>query len=223
MSKILVTGSANGLGRVVLAALYKAGHDVYHYDIEHGRNVLEPDLTGISELDVLINNAGVNYLNWIGRISEAKWDWVMDTNAKGAFMMTKACLPMLKESKGTILNIISNAAWDPMTCSLAYNASKGALAIMTEQMARELKRQWGIDVFGIAPNKLKGTPMSNNVDRMVCKVRDWTPEHAFRYQQQALLTGEEIPCEILAEFISYLLATKDNHRFLSGCIIPYGA
>ena len=45
----------------------------------------------------------------------------------------------------------------PMTCSLAYNASKGAAHIMTLQLARELTKKHGITVFGIAPNKLKGT------------------------------------------------------------------
>ena len=147
----------------------------------------------------------------------------MNVNAKGIYLMSREFLPSLMRTKGTILNIVSNAAHMPMTCSLAYNASKGAAHIMTLQMARELTKNYGITVFGIAPNKLSGTGMSNSIDEQVVKTRGWTEEYAKEYQLNGLLTGEETPPELLAEFIAYLLKTKQNHKYLSGCILPYGA
>ena len=90
-------------------------------------------------------------------------------------------------------------------------------------MARELTKNYGITVFGIAPNKLSGTGMSNSIDEQVVKTRGWTEEYAKEYQLNGLLTGEETPPELLAEFIAYLLKTKQNHKYLSGCILPYGA
>ena len=147
----------------------------------------------------------------------------MDVNAKGIFKMTQAYLPLLIESKGTVLNIVSNAAHMPMTCSLAYNASKGAAHIMTLQLARELTKKHGITVFGIAPNKLKGTGMSDAIDDQVVKTRGWTKEYAQQYQLNGLLCGEETPPERVAEFIAFLLQDKDHHKHLTGCILPYGA
>lgn len=228
MSNILITGSASGLGKGLVIALRSAGHDVFAYDIVNGHDVLFPSANIIEQLgklglDVLINNAGVNIINWLENFSEADWDKVMDTNAKGIFKMTQACLPFLIRSKGTVINIVSNAAFMPMTCSLAYNASKGAAHIMTLQLARELTKKYGITVFGIAPNKLHGTGMSDDIDEQVVATRGWTKEYAQQYQLNGLLTGEETPVETVAEFITFLLSEKHRHKYLTGTVIPYGA
>lgn len=239
MAKILITGHKHGLGKAMHESLVADGHTVFGYDIEDGNDVLGQSFTDdgelvvfdvgfkdfrvVDELDVLINNAGVNIIDWLENFTEDQWDKVLDVNAKGIYMMTKACLPALIRSKGTVLNIVSNAAHMPMTCSLAYNASKGAAHIMTLQLARELTKKHGITVFGIAPNKLHGTNMSDSIDEQVVETRGWTKEHAHQYQLNGLLTGEETPPEQLAEFVAYLLSSKEHHKYLTGCILPYGA
>ena len=136
--------------------------------------------------------------------------------------MTKACLPLLKASVGTVLNITSNAAYTPMKCSAAYNASKGAAHILTRQLARELGQMHGITVLGIAPNKLAGTEMSIRIEKDVVRTRGWSPEYAREYQLNSLPSGEETDPKELAEFIGYILSSKQRHKFLQGCIIPYG-
>ncbi len=225
MSNILITGTGKGLGKAMKEKLISQGHKVISFNLEDGRDVRSPDISDVwrQKIDVLINNAGVNIIDWLENFEESDWDKVMDTNAKGIYMMTKACLPGLIKSKGTVINIVSNAAHMPMTCSLAYNASKGAAHIMTLQMARELTKKHGITVFGIAPNKLSGTGMSDDIDNQVVATRGWTTEHAQQYQLNGLLTGEETPPERLAEFVAFLLQSKDHHKYLTGCILPYGA
>ncbi len=242
MSNILVTGGTNGLGKAIVAALkdktlYGKNHNIVIFDTEYGDDVRKADYADIAsglrnmfdtdeeipQLDVLINCAGVNKINWLENVSDDEWDEVMDVNVKGIFKMTKACLPMLIKSKGTVLNIVSNAAHMPMTCSAAYNASKGAALILTKQMARELTKAHGITVFSVSPNKLAGTKMSDSIDAQVVRTRGWTPEYAHEYQLKGLLTGEETPPEAVAEFIAYLLQDKAHHKHLSGCDLPYGA
>jgi NAD(P)-dependent dehydrogenase (short-subunit alcohol dehydrogenase family) len=224
MSNILITGTGKGLGKAMKEELEKQGHSIIDYNLEDGNDVrTTKDLIMWENIDVLINNAGVNLIDWLENFEEDMWDKVMDTNAKGIYMMTKACLPSLIRRKGTVLNIISNAAHMPMTCSLAYNASKGAAHIMTLQLARELTKKHGITVFGIAPNKLKGTGMSDAIDDQVVKTRGWTKEYAQQYQLNGLLTGEETPPQRLAEFVAFLLQSKEHHKYLTGCILPYGA
>ncbi len=222
MSTILVTGAAKGLGKAIYEALEKENHEVIGYDRNYGQDVLKPKLA-CEKLDVLINCAGINLIDWLEDFTDEAWDQVINVNAKGIFKMVQAYLPMLKESKGTVLNIVSNASHMPMTCSLAYNASKGAAHIMTLQLARELTKKYGITVFGIAPNKLKGTGMSAAIDDQVVTTRGWTKEYAQEYQLQGLLCGEETPPEKVAEFIAFLLQSKDHHKHLTGCILPYGA
>jgi NAD(P)-dependent dehydrogenase (short-subunit alcohol dehydrogenase family) len=226
MSTILITGAGAGLGRAIYDALCAHGHLVLAFDRKLGHDVRDPEGTygePAPTIDILINCAGVNITGWLETFAEDDWDDVLDINAKGIFKMAQWALPGLIERRGTILNIVSNASHMPMTTSLAYNASKGAAHIMTLQLARELTKRHGITVFGISPNKLRGTEMSRDIERQVVEHRGWTAEYAAEYQRNSLLSGEETDPAVLAEFIAFLLSNKQRHHFLSGCIIPYGA
>ena len=224
MSTILVTGAASGLGAAISNALIADGHDVLRYDLAWGQDVLRPDAALVEglPLDILVNCAGINRIDWLPNVTDADWDSVMDVNVKGIFKMVQAFAPRLIERGGTVLNIVSNAAAMPMRCSAAYNASKGAALILTKQLARELTSQ-GVTVFSVSPNKLSDTGMSRSIDAQVMRTRGWTMAEAQRYQLAGLLTGEETPPAAVAELIAFLLKSKARHKHLSGCDLPYGA
>ena len=221
MNKIaLVTGGSNGLGKLIGDELAGHGYEVVRYDKMNGNDVCDPrDLP--DRIDVLVNNAGINKIDWLPHFRERDWDEVMETNVKGIFMMTQACLAALHASKGTVLNIVSNAARMPMRCSAAYNASKGAALILTKQLARELAPD--ITVFSMSPNRLKGTRMSASIDKQVVRTRGWTQELAENYQRSCMLTGEETDPAMVAELAGFLLSTKERHAYLAGCDIECGA
>lgn len=65
MSKILVTGSGKGLGLALKNKLREDGHEVIKYEFIDGKDVRHPDLDGVDELDVLINCAGINIIDWL--------------------------------------------------------------------------------------------------------------------------------------------------------------
>lgn len=225
MSKILVTGAGAGLGKALCDALKRDDHIVFSFDRKQRHDVRDPLNTYGAPpkgLDVLVNCAGINKTAWLEDLPDQQWDEVLDVNAKGIFKMTQWALPELKKSRGTVLNIVSNASHMPMTTSLAYNASKGAAHIMTLQLARELTKRHGITVFGISPNKLRGTEMSKDIEDQVVALRGWTREYAEQYQINALLAGEETNPVQLAEFIAFLLSNKPRHKYLTGCVLPYG-
>lgn len=222
----IVTGSSSGLGKELRAKLEQEGNRVFGYDLKNGQDVRCPVmLPELRErpLDCLINCAGVNLISWLEDLSARDFNATMDTNARAIFQMTQLYLANLIEAKGTVVNIVSNAAHVPMTCSAAYNASKAAALMLTKQLARELTPKYGITVFSVSPNKLAGTAMSRDIERQVCVTRGWSEEFAAEYQRKALLTGEETPPELVAEFITFLLSAKERHKYLSGCDIPYGA
>jgi NAD(P)-dependent dehydrogenase (short-subunit alcohol dehydrogenase family) len=242
--RIIVTGDSSGLGRAICEALVNSncGHDVIGWslhdkgicddlpwqhrlvDVNDRRSILEGLVSMKGAADVIVNCAGVNHIDWFGNLNDSDWDYLMETNCKSIFNVVQEMLATktLKEG-GTVLNIVSNASHMPMTHSAAYNASKGAAEILTRQMARELGKTHKLTVFGISPNKLKGTGMSDYIDARVCELRGWTPEEAAEYQKQSLPAGEETDPAAVAEFIAFLLSTKDRHKYLNGCIIPYGA
>lgn len=182
---------------------------------------------------ILINCAGINYIEWF---PVARWDMyhrLMDLNLKAALFLTQSLVnspPLLDGEQGNwfldsgaVLNIVSNASHMPMTNSAFYNASKGALHIATLAMARELRKTHGLCVFGISPNKLAGTGMSDYIEGRVPELRGWTPEQAAQYQLAALPAGEETDPYELADFIAYLLSEPKRHKYLTNTIIPYGA
>lgn len=242
MSNIIVTGGSSGIGFELAKQLLMDDHSVATIDlnpvpedigvlefanadvgyINHIERVAETMYCEFNFIpDILINCAGINFIDWIENTPEEQWNHIMDTNAKGIFSTTKVFMGELVKRKGTILNIVSNASHMPMTNSIAYNASKGAAHIMTLQMARELGPK-GITVFGISPNRCKDTAMSDYIDSRVCDLRGWTPEFAREYQLKALPAGEETDPKVLAEFIAFLLSTKERHKYLAGTVIPYG-
>jgi NAD(P)-dependent dehydrogenase (short-subunit alcohol dehydrogenase family) len=224
LNNVIITGSSSGLG----AAIYEAMtgyHNVIGWSTED-LDLCAPDeieaMVNLApaKIDILINCAGVNDIDYLPNVTIEMWDKVMNTNARAIMLTTQALLPKLQG--GTILNIVSNAAHVPMTCSAAYNASKAAAWMLTKQLARELKVTHDITVFSISPNKLAGTKMSKYIESRVQELRGWTAEQAQKYQLAALPAGAETPPKVLAEFIAFLLSDKERHRYLAGCDIQYG-
>lgn len=232
--KFIITGGSSGLGACLVEAL-SFRHDVYDWSLETGVDVTcERSIScalinlvsdqGVNEVDCLINCAGVNYINWHEDTPLGEWDRLMNTNARSMWLVTKILINSGQMANpSTICNIVSNASHIPMTNSAAYNASKGAAHILTLQMARELKKRHNITVFGVSPNKLHSTKMSEYIAGRVCELRGWTPEEATKYQLASLPAGEETDPSTLAEFVTFLLSSRQRHKFLNGCIIPYGA
>lgn len=220
---ILVTGGASGLGACLVEVLRDSmGHNAFVYDVKNGDYVGSPaEWIGELDLDVLINCAGINRNEWFEEVTHKSLSEVMLTNAFGIVYMTQAVLPALIKNRGTVVNIVSNAATIPMTSSLAYNMSKAAALMATKQMAHELTPKHGITVFSVSPNKLRGTEMSKAIEKNVCKVRGWTPEFAAEYQKKALMHGQETDPYTLAEFIANLI-DGDSGKYMSGCDIPFG-
>jgi NAD(P)-dependent dehydrogenase (short-subunit alcohol dehydrogenase family) len=179
MTTVLITGASSGLGAHIahqIASWSPLDDEVEIIDWSREKGIDISDQWSVAEVaalldqkkvDILVNCAGVNEIRTIDKLTVQGWDQVLNVNARGIFLVTKDLLENLRG--GTVLNIISNASNVPMTGSLAYNASKGAAKIMTLQMHRELFKSHQITVFGISPNKLSGTGMSEYIDKRVCE------------------------------------------------------
>lgn len=222
----VVTGGAGGLGKLIVQELgnYHAFDDIRVWDLPNVDvgyySEVQRAAHNLERCDVLVNCAGLNRLRpWLG-MSDAFMMEHMQTNAFAHLYTAQALWPFLVQSGGTVCNIISNASHKPMTHSLAYNASKAAAAMVTRQMAREAGGS--VTIFGVSPNRLRGTPMSESVDSQVSVLREWSAEETQRKQREAMPIGEETDPAMVAEFIGFLLSTKARHRYLHGSILEYG-
>lgn len=103
-------------------------------------------------LDVLVNNAGV--IEPIARLAEADpeaWGMAVDINLKGVFHGCRAAVPLMKrQGSGTIINLSSGAAYQPLEGWSAYCASKAGVLMLTRALHLE-EGSWGLRVLGLSP------------------------------------------------------------------------
>ena len=235
---VVVTGASSGLGKALADVFRTAGHSVIgssHDSVavskdegliffEAGQHAtpLEPFVEEVglrfgNSLDVLINNAGANAICPFGELTPTFVRHIMDVNFMTPVFMAQAFMKML-EGHGTIVNIISDAAWRPMRHSLAYNCSKAALNMATKQMARELTQPKSISIIGVRPGPMSDTEMTAYIDRHVQKTRGWTPEEAYNYFRQNSVSGLKLHPNDVAAFVLSIV-TGGMVRQLSGSCI----
>ncbi len=177
---IIVTGSANGIGRAIVTAFAEKGANVIIADKDEpaGKNLEKKILknnkkalfirTDISEpdsaksmvhevsaefgpVDILINNAGISEFTPFFELEISDWNRIINTNLRGTFVCSQACAEVMKQNDGgTIINIASTRALMSEPGSEAYAASKGGLLALTHAMAASLPEHQ-ITVNAISP------------------------------------------------------------------------
>ena len=230
---VLVSGGTRGIGRAIAAGFAERNATV----VVTGRNKSEAEAaaseigrgvvgmpcdllapgavdaltnTLLSELgipDTLINVAGVNRRKPSLEVTEDDYDFILDTNLKGAFLLAKAIgARMVHRGKGSMINVTSLNSTRPLTSVAPYAMSKAAML----QMSRALALEWGsrgVRVNALAPgfiltdltNKLWSDPeMQTWGDANTPLVRRGMPEDLvgtaifLASPASAFLTGQEI-------------------------------
>jgi 3-oxoacyl-[acyl-carrier protein] reductase/pteridine reductase len=175
----LVTGGARRIGRAIALALAEAGADVaISYRSSHaeaaqtsaeiaalGRRavVLECDVRSepsvraavaavraeFGRLDLLVNNAAIFASAALESLTLEQWDAAFETNARGPFLVAREALPHLRAARGRIVNIGSLGGFHPWAGHAHYCASKAALHMLTEAMAKAFAPE--VSVNCVAP------------------------------------------------------------------------
>jgi NAD(P)-dependent dehydrogenase (short-subunit alcohol dehydrogenase family) len=157
----LISGAASGMGRSEATIFAAEGAKVVVGDLleTEGRDVVKAggqarfvklDVTdekswqdavasavsAYGKLDILVNNAGISGTFDPDMLSVSAWDRLMNVNAKGVFLGMKYAVPAMEKNGGAIVNISSISGFAGQDrVHMAYNASKGAVRIMTKSAA----------------------------------------------------------------------------------------
>ena len=150
----LVTGGGRGLGAAICRELAEAGYEVLAADLRFGEKAVgkqlkldlasEPEIVktigALDRLDVLVNNAGVDFTLPIEELSVAQWDAVMAVNLRAPFLLAKQASRLMKaQGGGHIVNIASTAAKRTWPNASAYHASKWGLLGLSHALHAELR------------------------------------------------------------------------------------
>ncbi len=153
-------------------------------------------------LDCLVNNASSFYPTPVGEITLDDWDNLFNSNLKAPLFLSQAAAPMLRQSRGYIINMVDIHAFRPMRKHPVYCAAKAGLAMLTQSLARELGPE--VRVNGIAPGAIMWP--ENDID-------DATKQHII---ERTALQRHGEPADI-AKTVLFLLRDAD---YITGQIIP---
>ncbi len=177
---VLITGSSRGLGFILAKGLAKAGArvilngrnpeqlekakaelakeeletEVVSFDISDSASInrgIDEIHSRIGNIDVLVNNAGVQYRAPLEDFPEDEWRKILDINLTGAFLVSKAVVKgMIERKAGKIINICSLQSDLGRNTIAPYAASKGGIKMLTKGMTVDWAK-YGIQINGIGP------------------------------------------------------------------------
>ncbi|MGI6048269.1 MAG: SDR family oxidoreductase [Petrimonas sp.] len=165
MKHVIVTGGAQGIGRIIAQSLIKVGYHVSIFDIDSEameeikpqfdkkrcaffitdvssevsvRSSIRASLKRFESVYGLVNNAVYEAFKPMSELTLEEWNRAIGTNLTGAFLCSKFCAPYLIESKGSIVNMCSTRAFQSEPNTESYSASKGGIYSLTHAMAMSL-------------------------------------------------------------------------------------
>ena len=185
MTTALVTGASSGIGRAIAADLLAAGWDVTAVSRDPSRgglqgahevaaNLLDEDdavaavaahRDRFGTLDLLVNASGVGFGGPVERYPTKRFDLTFGVNVRGLFMVTREALPLLRATRGRIVNLASIAGLQPEPGLAVYAATKHAVVGLSRSLSEELFAD-GVRVTALCPGFVD-TPMTDFIKEQV--------------------------------------------------------
>jgi NAD(P)-dependent dehydrogenase (short-subunit alcohol dehydrogenase family) len=181
---VLITGAAGGIGTAAVEAFSKAGWTVLAVDrteegdFPEGTTFYKADVSepaSVSELfravqektdhlDALVNNAAIQICKPLVEMQVEEWDAVLNSNLRSVFLMAQDAFGLLKNAKGSIVNVSSVHAIATSKNIAAYAASKGGMVALTRAMAIEFADA-GVRVNAILPGAIDTQMLREGLSR----------------------------------------------------------
>jgi NAD(P)-dependent dehydrogenase (short-subunit alcohol dehydrogenase family) len=237
MPTALVTGASSGIGAAIAIAFAESGWTVMAAGRDEGRldevaDVSENIVTWAGELaesedceelvadtidefgqlDCLVNNAGVIVRGDASETSDEDWRYTLTTNLDIPFYLSRAALPHLLHTAGSIVNIASDWGLKGGQRAAAYCASKGGLVLLTRAMARDHAHD-GLNVNAICPGDVDTPMLAAEAEESGMAIDEYMEEAAANVPSGRVAEPEEVAA--LALFLASEAAAHIN-----GAAIP---
>jgi len=176
-------------------------------NFESSNNTVVEIVDDFGTVDILVNNAGITKDGLLMRMTEDQWDAVITINLKSAFNLTKAVQPtMLKQKKGSIINVSSVVGIGGNAGQANYSASKAGMIGFTKSVAKELGSR-NIRCNAVAPGFIITDMTVGKLSEKV--IADWNSKIPMKRGG----TPEEV-----ANTIMFL--ASDLSSYVTGQVIP---
>ena len=180
----VVSGGSSGIGKAIAETLKKQGAEVFIIDLNEnpsnkklGINTFIADITQANKLnialssipsniDILINNAGIGFVGNIEQTEENDFERLYQVNVKGVFNCIKAILPRMKKNGGVIVNMASIVSHVAVRNRLAYTMTKGAVLAMTHSLAKDYLAD-GIRCISVSPARVHTSFVDNYIEKII--------------------------------------------------------
>ncbi len=206
-ARVVIADVADDAGRQLAEALGEAAAFVRTdvTDADSAAGAMQTAVDRFGGLDIVVNNAGITRDATLKKMTDAKFDAVLDVNLKGVYLCTQAAVPHLEaRGGGVILNAASVVAHNGNFGQTNYVASKAGVIGMTKTWARELGRK-GVRVNAVAPGFVATEMVLTVPDKVLDGLRDKTPLGTL---------GE--PRDVAA---AYAFLASDDARFITGAVL----
>ncbi len=248
MKTILITGSTSGIGlgiarefaktkqyQIIFNGLESNGQEIadtigkeFGIDVMYSSaNMLRPEelkdmvANGISKfgkIDVLINNAGIQYVSPIDEFPDDKWNAIIAINLTSAFYLSKAVWPSMKANKfGRIINVASAHGLVASEFKSAYVASKHGIVGLTKTLGLE-GAPFNITCNAICPGYVKTPLVEKQIDDQAKAHNMSTEDVVSKVMLLKQAVKDFVPVEILGQMA--LLLASEGASTITGTALP---
>lgn len=164
-------------------------------------------LSRYGRIDILINNAGVEFYKPVTSTTTEEWDWLMGVNLKGVFLCSKAAIPAMRKTGGVIVNIASELGLVGEANVAAYCASKGGVVMLSKAMAIDHGPE------GIRVNCLCPGPIATQLLEDVFTASADPEKMRSSFEEKIILNRLGTPEEVAAAAV---FLASDESSFMAG-------